>query len=387
MEKKYNVLFVDDDSNILNSIKRILSRKDEHFNYFFATSGEEGLKIIQEYKVDIVISDMKMPIMDGANFLSHVYLYNPNIKRLILSGYSDEHLAIKSLKYAHQFIAKPIDANKINQLILQLIRYEEYLNNPSIRDVINNISILPTIPKLYLEIEEELKSENYSIRKIAEKVSQDISISVKLLQIVNSAFFGISRNIVDPKIAVNLLGIEIVKSVVLFSGLFKDKKNDARVNNFLEKIWEHSFRVATIMQKIIKIVLKDQKIADEAFGIGIIHDIGILVMLEIKDYINIAEKLFDDEKDLTELENYTYKTNHCVIGAYLLNLWGLPQILIEAIEKHHSAQLTDELVLDVLILANQLDFAKDKNQIKNKIVEKFGHVNEIKQVIYDIYGI
>ncbi|MFN4245886.1 MAG: NAD-dependent epimerase/dehydratase family protein, partial [Brevinematia bacterium] len=61
----------------------ILSRKDEHFNYFFATSGEEGLKIIQEYKVDIVISDMKMPIMDGANFLSHVYLYNPNIKRFV----------------------------------------------------------------------------------------------------------------------------------------------------------------------------------------------------------------------------------------------------------------------------------------------------------------
>ncbi|HRR17583.1 MAG TPA: response regulator [Ignavibacteriales bacterium] len=380
MEKKFNILFVDDDERILNSFKRLL-RDNENIKYYFSNSAEQALEILKEKAIDIIISDMKMPYMDGSSFLSYVHLHYPGIIRIILSGYSEEEVVVKSFKYAHQFIAKPLSANKINELILQLIKYEKYLSNDAVRNVINSISYLPTIPSLYAEIEKEILSENFSIRNIAEKIAKDISISTKLLQIVNSAYYGVARNIIDPKVAVNLIGIEVVKSVVLMSGLFQKKYKNPRIEKFLEKLWEHSFKVASIAKSLAEIDTKDNKTLDEVFAIGILHDIGILVMLDLNFYIEIIGDMFNIETDLIEKENYTYKTNHSVIGAYLLNLWGFPMKVIDVIENHHTNRITNDIYLDAIILANDLELKKNKVLVIDKIYQRYKDKSKVDNLL------
>lgn len=380
MEKQYNVLFVDDDERILNSFRRML-RENKDIIFYFASSAQNAIDIVQKYTIDIIISDMKMPYMDGSSFLTYIQNNYPNIIRIVLSGYSEEEIVIKSFKYAHQFIAKPLSANKIIEIIWQIIKYEKYLSNDSVRNVINSISFLPSIPNLYAEIEKEILSENFSLRNVAEKISKDIAISTKLLQIVNSAYYGLARNILDPKVAVNLLGIEIVKSVVLMSGLFQRKYKSPKIEKFLEKLWEHSYIVASVAKKLASIETSDNKILDEIFAIGIIHDIGILVMLELNFYIEIVDDMFNLENDLIEKENYTYKTNHCIIGAYLLTLWGFPVKIIDIVENHHTHRNTGDIYLDSIVLANELELRKNKISVIERIHQRFNNKEKIDDIL------
>ena len=101
------VIFIDDEPNILSGLKRILRPLRNEWQMEFKDGGQAALESLAETPCDVVVSDMKMPGMDGAQLLSAVKDQYPNSIRIALSGETDSHMIYRCVQHAHQYLAKP----------------------------------------------------------------------------------------------------------------------------------------------------------------------------------------------------------------------------------------------------------------------------------------
>ena len=334
---KKSILFVDDEPNILDGIQRMLRTKRGEWDMAFAGNGAEALKRLQECPFDMVISDMRMPIMDGNQLLKTVREQYPDTIRFILSGYADQELIYRSIDSTHQYLAKPCDASVLVNTIERAFAVREYLKKDSLKRLVNQIRFIPILPDLYLQVVEELKSPNSSTQRVGHLISKDIGMSAKLLQLVNSAFFGLRRRVSDPAQAASLLGLDILKSIVLMVQVFAQMNQALPEGWSLESLWVHSLRVARGAQSIAKNAKADKKSVDDAFMAGLFHDLGKLVLVT-----NLQEKYSDvmtlnkhNQLDLLEAERQVLGGTHAEVGAYLLGLWGFSDPIVEAAAFHH----------------------------------------------------
>ncbi|MFA8341846.1 MAG: HDOD domain-containing protein [Rhodothermaceae bacterium] len=364
-----SILFVDDEKNVINGLKRMLFSMRKEWNLMFAESGASALETMAKNTIDVLVTDMRMPQMDGAELLEKVREDFPQTIRIILSGHSDDEMAIRSTRVAHQFIAKPCDAETLKAKIVKTIKLRELLSDKSLLEVVNGIDDLPSLPDTYIQLDAELKKKDVSIGKISEIISKDITMSAKILQIVNSAFFGLPSKVTNTGQAVNLLGVTIVKSLILYVSTFGNPKIPDKSKFYLETLWDHSFLVGNICRKISRIANFGKEVCDDAYTAGILHDIGKLILLKNSNYYNDVFALMG-EKDISilEAEKTLYKTNHSEIGGYLLGIWGLPENIVEAVAFHYSPEGkadTDILTLPILYLANKLSVLKVSGDLES----------------------
>ena len=121
------ILFVDDEPLILKSITRVFIETD--YDLLTARGGKEALNLLENNEVNLVISDMRMPCMDGYELLSKVKMLYPNIIRIILSGYSDEKIVLNALEknIAKIYIFKPWDNDRLLEIINELFHTKNAL--------------------------------------------------------------------------------------------------------------------------------------------------------------------------------------------------------------------------------------------------------------------
>jgi len=308
MNSKLNILFVDDEVRLINGLRRMLFRQRDSWEMYFALSGFEALDILSKNSIDILITDMRMPQMDGAELLVKIVEKYPGVIRIILSGHSDEELILKSVRTAHQFIAKPVSAEILVNSINRAMQLQGFLSNKNIADVINGIEELPSIPAIYLKLEQELNSQNVSLSKVGELISEDVSISAKILQIVNSAFFGLAKETADVISAVNILGTNIIKSI-LITLKFQNFVTDKEAKYFsLEKLWNHSQKVARIAQQVYNKFGDKTFSQKEVYAAGLLHDIGKIVLLRHTNYIE--EVIKKKNEKISEVETKLCNEKH-----------------------------------------------------------------------------
>lgn len=337
MEKKLKILFVDDEPNVIRGLKRMLFSLRKEWDQYFALSGEEALNIMQESEVDVVVSDMRMPKMNGAELLERIKEKYPKAVRIILSGYSDKELALKSTSAVHQFLAKPCDSEYLKKIVEKSFNLREHLHNENLLNFITGVGKLPSLPDVYLRLEEELNKEDASLNNVSKIISQDITMTAKILQLVNSAFFGLPANISSPMQAVNYLGINIIKSLVLYIKLFSLFKVDKASNIYLNELWNHSIKVGNLSKILVEKETSNKEMQEDAYIAGLLHDIGKLLVMSNKEYFTmIMHFMKENNMSYDEAEESVIGTTHADIGAYLLGLWGLPQRIVEAVAYHHK---------------------------------------------------
>ena len=196
------------------------------------------------------------------------------------------------------------------------------------------------MPSIYSEIMEELQTPDASINKIGQIIAKDLGMTTKILQLVNSAFFGIPRHISSPEQAVSLLGLDTVKALVLTVGVFS-KFDKIKLSGFsIEKLWTHSTITGTYSKEIAKAENIDKNLIDDSFMAGLLHDVGKLVLASSfsDSLIRIVDSSRDQNLSFYEAEYQILGTTHAEIGAYLLGLWGLPNSIVEAVAFHHMPQ-------------------------------------------------
>ncbi len=346
------ILFVDDEINVLQGLKRMLRKMRYEWDTEYAKNGEEALDFMSKTPFDVVVSDMRMPRMDGVELLGTVMEQYPETVRIILSGHSDREMIMKTVKCTHQFLVKPCDAETVRYTIERACKLQDLLRDEKLKKIVAGIKDLPSLPSLYGMIVEEMQSPDASIKKVGEIIAQDVSMSAKVLQIVNSAYFGLPRKLTDPQQAAVYLGIETLKALVLSIHVFSSFTKEAESFGLsFEEMWRHSLMVARLAKEIARSEKAEMKAVEESFISGILHDIGKLILLKIphqyrkvKDFVEITGGSYLDG------EYAVLKTSHAELGAYLLGLWGLPDSVVETIAFHHEPS---KLIENIFIKLNK----------------------------------
>ncbi len=331
------VLFVDDERLVLDSLSRALRPMRKTLKMYFATSGEEALEIMEQSPVDLIISDMRMPGMDGATLLKEVKKRHPETIRIVLTGQADDEATYRAVCVAHQFLMKPCQPDLLKTVIKRSCMLHALMTHPLLKQAISGIESLPSLPSMYIEIQNKINDPESTVDDIGGIIEKDISMSAKVLQLVNSAFFGYYKNIESPSKAVHLLGLDIIKSLVLTLKVFSQYENAPLSKEFLTNLWNHSFETAVFARAIMENVANEKEKADNAFTAGLLHDLGKLVLAASmpKKYQKVLEMASTRKKELRKVEFKAFSASHAEVGGYLSGIWGLPGDIVEALTFHH----------------------------------------------------
>ncbi|WP_334110273.1 response regulator [Thermodesulfitimonas autotrophica] len=334
---KRAILFVDDEPNVIDGLRRMLRNMRDRWEMYFAGSGEEALKILETTPIDVIVADMRMPQMDGATLLARVQERYPHVVRIMLTGHSDKEMTLRSTKSAHQFLAKPCDGETLRYTIERTCQLRELLRDKKLLQVVTGITVLPSLPSLYRELIKEMEAPNASLKKIGAIVTQDMAMTAKVLQLVNSAFFGLPQRVTNPVQAVTLLGLNNLRPLVLYIHLFEAFETTPGSGRVIEALWEHSVAVGSLAREIARLEKADREVRDEALTAGLLHDIGKLLLLRLPDCCEKLKGLADREGDWLPADEYALiGTSHAELGAYLLGLWGIADTVVEAVAFHHQ---------------------------------------------------
>jgi HD-like signal output (HDOD) protein/CheY-like chemotaxis protein len=334
---RYRVMFVDDEPNMLAGLRRMLYPARDSWDLVFASSGARALEILKDTPVDAIVSDMKMPEMTGAEFLARVQALYPGTARLVLSGQADPDTVLDVVRSAQQFLAKPCDARTLTTAVSRALSVQRSLTDPGLRELIGGVSALPTLPAVYDELVTAVSSPDVDLDDVAQIVASDVATSAELLKLVNSAFFGLPREVYSVLDAVRLLGTDNIQALVLASSLFRVNDALAWVLD-VQELREQSLRRAAIARAIARHEKWTTRARDVAVLSCMLRDVGLLVLTEGRpdaaaqlQSAVAAEPEPPSPARLNELQLGAYGCSVPQASAYLLGSWGFAPAIVHTI--------------------------------------------------------
>ncbi len=332
-----SILFVDDEPSVLEGLRRMLRPMRREWDMAFAQSSQEALGALAERPFDVIVSDMRMPGMDGAALLTEVTRQYPQVVRIVLSGQSSKEATLKSVGVAHQFLAKPCDPEKLKQTVNRTFALRDLLSDETLKQALSRVKSVPSLPALYTELMEELQYPDASVARIGDIVAEDPGMTAKILQLVNSAFFGLPRKVSSPAQAASLLGTETIKALVLSIDVFSQFEGAAIEGLVPESLQKHCAETAAIAKQIAIAEKATKETVDASFMAGFLHDVGKLILVQnmADQYGEVMVFMREKRVSLCEAERAVLGATHADVGAYLLGLWGLPESMVEATAFHH----------------------------------------------------
>ncbi|MEP3479510.1 MAG: response regulator [Fuerstiella sp.] len=335
------VLFVDDEPQILRGITRMLNCTDVNWDIVTANSGQEALEILAADLAEVVVSDMKMPGMDGAELLEEISRLYPEAVRIVLSGQAEKEVVYRAVKPMHQYLAKPCEAGRLRDTIARSCSLREVLESTKSHQILGRISSLPSLPEIYRQVVTATESDASSIEYIGGLVAQDVAMTAKILQLANSAIFSPRSTVTSPAQAASLIGLDAFKALVLSLSVFQSFEGTTCKGFNISALTQHSLAVGSLSRQIATLENQSNDIVSESFTAGLLHDVGKLILAaNAADVFSSANALAKaDDIPLITAEQRVFGLGHDGIGSYLLSLWGLPQNIIEAIAFHHSPDL------------------------------------------------
>ena len=339
------VLFVDDEESILAGLRNLLRKQRNRWDMVFAVGGEAALVELAAGPFDVIVSDMRMPGMDGATLLERVKQEHPMTARIVLSGHAERDAVMRAIPVTHQFLSKPCDADTLRSVVERACDLQRFLQNDIVRQAIGRLDKVPSIPRTYSAITTAMGNPSSSLADVARIVERDPAMSAKILQLVNSAYFGLAQRTGSVQQAVSYLGLELLRGLALAAHVFSEAIPPT--DGFsLDRAQAHSLLAAILARRF----LSGHKQAEEAFTAAIVQDIGTIVLAVglPEQFQQIVRTARVTGSSLHACERELLGTTHAEIGAYLLGSWGLPLTIVETVAYHHTPGLVQEGSREVL---------------------------------------
>ncbi len=304
---------------------------------FFPTAAE-AIHFLDTCKVDVVVTDMVMPGMSGADFLAAVSARHADIVRIVLAPPSEQPLVMKCATLAHQFITRPCEAEVLRDAINRALNLDQSVRRERISQLVGRMDNMPSLPDLYLELVEKVQDPECSIDDIGRIIARDISMTARILKLVNSAHFSLRRRVTNPHEAVNYAGIDTVKALVLSISAFAQFEQLALGGVVLDTLWNHSLLTGGYAKMIALSEGACAREVDDAFVSGMLHDVGKLALGAnfAAAYTEVTAKAAEASEGLLGVEVAEFGADHAEIGGHLLALWGLPAAVVDAVSWHHD---------------------------------------------------
>ena len=334
---KKRILFVGEDLQLWEELRPLAGEESFPWDLAFAKNGLQALASLTQSPCDAVVTDMQLPGMAGTQLLDEVMQRSPRTLRFVRASLGDQQTAMRCVGMAHQYLVKPSDAQIVQHALERAFALEAWLPGEAAQKVLAQMKKLPSPPNLYFKIVAELQSTDSTMEQIGQLMEQDLVLSAKLLQMVNSAVFGLQLQVSSASEAVMYLGLETTKSLVLLAHTFSyfDKLKSADFS--VDKLWSHSLATGRIAEKIARAESSDAALIGEAFTSGMLHDIGKLLFAANlpAEFTQALHRAREQNVPLWEAESATLGVTHAELGASLLGIWGLPAPMVEAVALHH----------------------------------------------------
>jgi len=299
------ILFVDRDQEVLDGFQRVLYKMRKHWSMDFLTSKEDALAHLALHNYSALVIDSGAAGITGIEFLQTVRENFPGVARIVLSGSQDMKDLLDCFGAAHQFLLKPVEAQLLKNTLSRVMALMKELQDQELRNIITKIQVLPSLPELHLELVKAITTG--MVKEIGGVILKDPAMAAKILQLVNSPMMGVKQHIKDIYHAVTLLGVDIIKALVLSLEVFM--KFPLRGGSAVElaEIFRHCSDVAAYARFIAMEITANRK-----------------------------------------------------LGAYLLSIWGLPEVLVESVAYHHKPAENNHIHFSPAWAVNLADLVKRK---------------------------
>ena len=339
------VLFVDDDPSVLESLRDALRPWRGEWRATYACGGEAALGALGNTAFDVVVSDMRMPGIDGATLLRRVHELQPHAVRIMLSGSAETDVLERAAAVAHRFLAKPCDIDELGRVVTQAAALGQVSQAQGLHRASSVATALPCAPALYGELAALLASGTAGMADVARLVERDIAVTARVLQLTNSAFVGLPRVIHRVDEAVSLLGLGVVKAIVLSSQALAAYRPAQPIPGFsLEALERHATLVAALTRQL----LAPGPAREQACASAMLSDIGWIVLASgDPEYVGeLLATATARQLPLSEVERERDGPTHSEVGAHLLELWGLSEVIVAAVRRHHTPAAPEAPGLD-----------------------------------------
>ena len=382
------ILFVDDESRVLDGLRRLLHADRKRWDMQFAVGGEAALRACEAGRFDVVVTDMRMPGMDGATLLGHIRDLYPSTARLILSGYAEVKLATRAVSVAYRILSKPCNGPELQATIERVCMLQDIFCTPEIRQVIGTIGELPSLSKAYEALAQVVHDPAASVAIVSDIIEQDVAMSAKILQLVNSGFFGLAQKVTSLQSAVAYLGMDTIQNLALASDTFRIFLPDPRIpRTFGESMQQDARRLALI----VRTLPLDKTVRDITVMAALLQGVGKLVLASKMpdEFCAVLSLMRERDCRQSEAEMELLGITHAELGAYLLGLWGINSMAVEAIAHLHDPTRIPHFGFDsstalyvASLLARELDahpadlLGKKLSEFDLRCLEKLGALQQ-----------
>lgn len=359
---KYNILLVDDEEQIVKALVRRIRVLHPEWEIHMARSGQEGLEILDRTPCEIVVTDLLMPVMDGATFLSKVRERFPKMVRFALSGHAQQDLMLQAISLSHQYFSKPCDTVAFVSAIEESLRHSFSIHEQKLKEIIIHLNQFPLLPSVHNDLVNALNDSQKGFDLIANIVAKDPSLASKIMQVANSSFYGVPRHVSDLQEATALLGTQTIHAIALMFKFFENFRNPKTIAISQENLYTHSISVAKIAAAIIEHRFQKPELVPLVCTVGLLHDLGKLILADYSpgQYQSVMEVSKANSLVIWKLEEEAFGVSHAEVGSMLFKLWGLPQSFCNLIRWHHQpSEYPDALnteVLSALHIADVMEY-------------------------------
>ena len=348
-----HILFVDDEQRLMEGLRRAFDDLGETWSVASATGGDEALQKLAAGPCDVLVTDMRMPGMNGAELLAVVAQRYAHVVRIVLSGQADQTLLAQSVSTAHHYFAKPCAPKQLRETVLNLVGLGAKDKNVSAVLMADRLPLLPSQPLVYRRLVAAINQPGTDLETLAHLVEADQGLTAKVLKLSNSAYFGFGHTVNSVAEAVNLLGVELLKALVLSAEIFNFCHDPGRAGISVDRLWARAQALGSAARAIAKEERLPRELQECAFTAGLLHNCGLLVLAaNLPGPLSTAIAMARNrQQQLDECERLTYGTTYAEVSAYVLSLWELPTSIVEAVGSHHTGPALDapELTLPTLL--------------------------------------
>jgi len=359
-------MFVDDDPMVVRGLARAISTMGVKMNISVRTSAQEALQALEKEVVDVIVTDLYMPNIDGTALLNEVRSRYPAVLRFVLSGEAKPEVMMEAARLAHQYLSKPCDTAKLHQSIVETMARFSMIKMPEVAKTISQLEGVPSRQASLAEFLRLLNDNTVPLEQIATSLKKDPALSARLLKMANSPYFGHSGSIESLDDAIGLLGMDMIVSMAATHKLFSVTPPPLSSNMNLDTLWEHCVFVSTLVRQLGYKLKVPNAVSREAGTAALLHDIGKLVLAYAAPRAIAAAqtRAAADHMPGWQAEYYVLGNHHAEIGGCLLKLWGLPTSVVEAVAMHHTPHRSGEENIGPVTLvhiADALAHARNKD--------------------------
>ena len=340
--EQVRVLFCDDEPRILSGLRRQLRTQSATWHMRFAESGREAIRLLEEAPADVVVADMRMPGMDGGTFLKIVRDRWPETVRFVLSGQTDQGSLLEHVGAIHQFLQKPVAASVIIHAVNRSMDLANALRQTDLHAVVSGMGSLPVLSSTCSEVSTATQDPEATTQYVAAIIANDVGLSAKVLQLVNSSFFGMPRRVSSIKEAVALIGMERIRVVALSSNIMDTLASAGDTAPLIKRLWNASLEIGRSSAQFAARDGRSATVQEVARLSGLLSLVGRAILLRERphEFMKALDLARQSRIGLSAAESVVFGVPQQAIGAYTLGLWAFDDDVVEAVARQATPDLS-----------------------------------------------